>query len=298
MNGKVFLIGILIVIACWIGNIVYYVNQQLDKPIFFEHYYDIVQSDHTDVTLYYVTNKHNPTMINSIEVNGINFTPTSYFPHNESHNQPEQQFQHHTIMKVMIHIPKAIFDNQKNEEGIWAFSEAKVFPEIGDPFTVNVGNIVVIEEISLHDDLYETKTFLGERWESQFIAKESMKITNIVSAKNGLEKDLYIALGSNDIDFEGTHNEPNWFSHELKEKWEHIDRTPFHDNLLPLELSEEDRFTMYAQLNPNKKVFVRKYFRISGISASGRPFHSYIHFDPVRPEFTDQELKRLIREES
>ncbi|WP_096200704.1 hypothetical protein [Bacillus sp. FJAT-45350] len=129
-NKTTVVIGLIILAILWTGNILYYKSHQLSKPLFMEHYYDVLSWGDTNyVELYYLTNSNyqEGNYIYRVDIPGVDYV------HIEG-NYPHQHFTHTVLMKLMIRIDSELFDTLDFEDMIVHYSN-------GDSESVNIGTI-------------------------------------------------------------------------------------------------------------------------------------------------------------
>lgn len=99
MNFKRLLVGVLIVVFLYSGNIIYFQMQQLSGPFFLDHYYDfeLNRDGVGTVDLYYVTNKKEDIDIWSIAIPEVEFAVVK-------HDVVHQELTHYQVKRATVEL--------------------------------------------------------------------------------------------------------------------------------------------------------------------------------------------------
>ncbi|HLG27749.1 MAG TPA: hypothetical protein VI423_08185 [Paenisporosarcina sp.] len=69
--------ALLLIVVAWMINIAIYEKEKLDGPFVLEHYIELPMEHTHFFKIYYLTNKKNPAILQSMEVNGLSIPNTS-----------------------------------------------------------------------------------------------------------------------------------------------------------------------------------------------------------------------------
>jgi hypothetical protein len=70
LNKNLIVFGLTLLLTCWVGNLIYYQNHILKKPLFLKHYYDIPEGMN-DFWLYYIQNINDKSQVSGIRFPNI-----------------------------------------------------------------------------------------------------------------------------------------------------------------------------------------------------------------------------------
>ncbi|SEA85314.1 hypothetical protein SAMN05421743_109112 [Thalassobacillus cyri] len=152
MKKKFLLVGMAIALLSWLGNSIYFSINQLETPIILKQYHEIEQGENTPLQVHYITNRHNPAEITSIELPGLftynaqnNYSGTFYGGAENPGQSFLQQFRHHKLKAFSFEIDKNQLKEKLDKNGKFEFQQATVFFSDGTSQQVVLGNISFIK---------------------------------------------------------------------------------------------------------------------------------------------------------
>lgn len=137
-NKKFILYGLVLLSLCWIGNIIYYNNKVLRKPIFLKHYYAIPE-EMCDFNLYYIQNSNSEDRVTRVVFPEIGQTPVfSEETDNNDYNNMDKRYYMLKIIKINIY---SGMSNMPVEYINKTITKAQVKFSSGKTMNVNLGKI-------------------------------------------------------------------------------------------------------------------------------------------------------------
>jgi hypothetical protein len=135
---KFIVYGLVLLSLCWIGNIIYYNNKVLKKPIFLEHYYDIPE-EMSDFNLYYIQNINSKDQVARVVFPEVGQTPVfSEETDNNDYNDIDKRYYVLKIIKINIYNGMS---NMPAEYKNKTITKAQVQFSSGKSMNVNLGKI-------------------------------------------------------------------------------------------------------------------------------------------------------------
>lgn len=294
MKEKYFWIGITIVVISWIGNYFYFQEQQIETPIFLEHYYERESQSEYNMSFYYITNLNDPREVRYVIIDGIELYPRSDFPHFFWHNEQQlinyhQQFSHQGIREVHFIFMEDLVESTKDADGNWSFSEITVFFNDGTSTTQNIGEVMIREgreydptEEEVVQSAFSSGGSDGSN-ETGFRVLKDASVTEVeipfvseVSDKMSFK----VAFGEEKIQWQ--HDEMSWQRVNGRD-----------DKLFPISLKQGDGIYVTVQIHEDYNKPLDFPVKIMGESTDGTPFinHAYINRAPY---LTSDEVKEMI----
>ncbi|KMJ59955.1 hypothetical protein AB685_03655 [Bacillus sp. LL01] len=141
MLRKILFFGILLTVVSWIGNGLYYVNQQLDKPIILLHYYDLPKNHNSQFNIYYIGNKMEDRDIVSVEfpqLHGKEYAITM-----QGSYDIDDSFTHHKLRVLDFMVDEEILKELEND---LTLTEMTVHLASGETYTYPLGEVIFKED--------------------------------------------------------------------------------------------------------------------------------------------------------
>ncbi len=130
-DKKWLLLGLLLIAASWIGNLLYYQSMQLKEPVFLRHYSELDAAAHEFVTLLYLENNHAKKKVTNIIIEEM---PQLRFDMHEW-----RRYTHQTLMRATAEFdPEYVRDKQKDRITV---RELTVLYSDGTSKTVPIGEL-------------------------------------------------------------------------------------------------------------------------------------------------------------
>lgn len=305
MKARLLWLSILIIVVSSIGNYVYYLDKQIDKPIFLDHYYVnelYEENEMIEFTIYYITNKQNPHTIHNVYIEGMDaqISSNSYSGWHFGSEQIDyvDRYKHHYLMSTKISVWTDSL--QLKEDESVSINEMTFFLSNGDSITTNVGEILITsrtlqaeqELMTAQLQISGTDIFL----ESFLQAKEDVVLHNVIlpfieeigeqftfqySTDQEVTKELYESRNRGD----------RFFTYD---SWKELDAKPLESSSFPIALQENETFWLLTQSKPRKGQSTSLTFTWEGIQSEGKPFTFYTKggdFPVVDQEYVNQLIK-------
>ena len=174
-NRKHIIFGVVFLVLCWIGNIVYYQNHIIKEPLFIKHYYDIPQGMN-DFQLYYIQNLSSHNKITSIifpEIGPqhINFTETD----GNSDNR------YYMLKNITVNIINNNENSTPDEYKNKIITKALIKFSDGKTQNVNLGKIYLYSDEMTDRPLkfYSASSSNNNTGSSNFTVDKDIKVTGI-----------------------------------------------------------------------------------------------------------------------
>lgn len=305
MKARLLWLSILIIVVSSIGNYVYYLDKQIDQPIFLDHYYvnEIYEGNEmTEFTIYYITNKQNPHTIHNVFIEGMdaqisNNNYSGWHFGSEQINY-EDQFKHHYLMSTKISIWTDSLNLVKDESV--SIKEMTFFLSNGESITTNIGEILIttapipIEKEVIRDQLYSSSS--DHFTESFFQAEEDIVIHNVTIPFFDEIGEQFTMQYSTDQDitselYDRHQRRDRFFTYDA---WKELDVTPLNSASFPIELHTNETLWLLTQNKPKKAQSTSLTFTWEGITSEGDPFIFYTKvgdFPVVDQEYVNQLIK-------
>ncbi|MFG6115933.1 hypothetical protein ACGTN9_12135 [Halobacillus sp. MO56] len=158
MKKKILWLGMALALLSWLGNSIYFSINQLETPIILKQYQEIEQGENTPLQVQYITNRHKPVEITSVELPGLITSPAQHnysgtFVDDGNPGQSVlQQFRHHTLKAFSFNIEHNQLKEMLDKNGKFEFQQATVFFSDGTSQQVDLGNINFVK--INHDDTF------------------------------------------------------------------------------------------------------------------------------------------------
>ncbi len=136
MNIKKIIIGVSFICLLWIANLLYFQFQQLDEPMFLEHYYELSAYDDIDIPIYYLVNNNEDIEISFIQIPQLGDIDIYV------ENYKQNKYKYHTLKTSFIKLKGEEYKNAIAKEG-FKITDLIVSFSNGDTKIVNIGQIFI-----------------------------------------------------------------------------------------------------------------------------------------------------------
>lgn len=307
MGRKRVIIVLIIIASIWVGNISYYLSQQIDEPIFMKHYYEERVSGEYNIKLLYLVNKNRDIDVSWIEIPGIS---NSRFNINEF---PRQRFNHQDLNQITITISEKDLEVPLGTEE-FIIDEVVVYYTNGKNKKVNIGEIRINKYEHKNDKLItwnSSGSSSNNTGYSMLNINRDMKIIDInTPLLNRLKEffQVYIDEDQNKLSNlsekqkrmeEG--KEDSAYSHrENNDMFFNLDGIVLDDIKFPLKLNKGDKLKLNYSFSP-KNDNDRSYnyyilnMTITGETSEGIKFNENIRMD-YEPYFSNSDIRKIVKE--
>ncbi|MDL4841178.1 hypothetical protein [Aquibacillus rhizosphaerae] len=293
MKERYLWIGVIVILLSWGGNYFYFQTQQLENPIFLNHYYQMYHNEEANeipLTFYYLTDKKEPLDVNYVEMNGIQAYPTynhdgfTMFNDSQPQIQYEQEFNHQYLMSTTISIrtdTESIF----NTDNSWSFSNMEVFFTNGEHVTANIGEVVV--QPYHGQSLLETRASGSSnqhRSVTSMVATEQLSINEISLPFKELEGDVSVKVGL---------DEGPGVNRGLEVPWEDLQAESLQKTMFPFDLTKNNQLRLYTYFNPESMDYYQFEIEIKGTTEDGESFTSGTMINN-QPHLEEADINKII----
>lgn len=177
MSPRIFFIILSVIILGWIAAATYAYSQQLEQPVFLDHYFEDYAEENLQMQFYYITNKNDNETVNMITLGDI----PAFIEDFQEGTSYVQQFGSHELRTLSVKMDPYELSKIKEEVII---NEITVYLAGGDSFTADIGEIIIHpEDESSNPYLSQVSSGDGELTVSYLEVEEEITI-------NGFEPHL------------------------------------------------------------------------------------------------------------
>lgn len=273
MGKKLFWGGVIIVILSWIGNYLYFQSQQLESPILLKHYYDREYHQVHGLPIYFINNKNDSSQVSYAIIDGGEVYPKRNNLFNSwVGDQPQKSYHktytHHAIEFVDFFIPEEIFQEKKDEKGVWSFSEITLVFNDGRKVMQNIGEIFLRDEPKSSKEILEP-TYTGG-------VQPPYSKDSYIFLKDAIINEIYIPFAeqlSGDLTFKIIIGENEFEWNEQAVGWQKVNADSKKDeNIFPIYVNEGERLDVLVNLPVYFPFNLEFSYYILGELKEGTPF--------------------------
>jgi hypothetical protein len=302
--------GIVAIILSWALNYTYFKAQQLDEPIFLEHYYETYIHGESQLTFYYLTNKQNPAEVVSVSVDGLEGVTVYDWESGFSmwEEQPsiryEQEYRHHYLKSVTLQFQEDSLP-QLDLDSSFSFEKMEVFFNNGSSMSADIGHVNFYSNEDFDQGAFNSimsSSSNQHRSEEAMVTKEALIIEKIsVPFTEELSELVSVKLDFNQEKLKELEklnqggDISNWVDADRDVKWEETSGISIDEGLLPLELEDNEWLNLKLFFNPERSSYFEFAIKMEGKTESGKPFVHHSHIID-QPYFDQMEIDRLIAE--
>jgi hypothetical protein len=263
LNKKYIILGLVLLIAAWVGNVFYYQSHSLKQPIFLKHFYEVKQGME-GFSLYYIDNINSEDNVNYIvfpEIGDDYLSVTS-----SNYNDDNRYYRMKVVtIKMITDYARTVSDELKNK----VITKATIGLNNGKKIDVDIGKIY------LYNDQLDNRDL---EFESSGGTSDNSGYTELSS------------LGSLSV-YEINSKFPELVDDMLEIK---VDETPLKDVKFPFDLKFGDWFKVSYKFNFKEKDLRRNNvynFTLDVLTqnSSGEKGSNsiFVHYQPHFPEMYD-----------
>lgn len=290
MKGRFFSIILSLIAISWIVNSVYSYSKQLAEPIFLDHYIDTPLYENNLLTLYYLTNKYDMSMVSHVQFGDV----TGYV--SEYHHPVDfdftldsnvQTFAHYALRSIQLELIDYELEDVL-KEGPIIFNEVDIFFTDGKTLTTSIGEITIRpDDLEANDtlDLLGSSGSVNSSLD-YFKANESLQIEGFTNPfKTSLQDSILISMKAtgktsplDDLDLDQPHS---------------ID---IRDIEFPYEVKKDEYLYIYSSIESDFIGSLSFPITLSGTTESGKAFTTYFPVYTQEPYLEQKDLNQLIKE--
>ncbi|MCM3670622.1 hypothetical protein M3181_16790 [Mesobacillus maritimus] len=304
MSKKVLWLGIASILLSWVLNYAYYQSNQLDSPIFLDHYYEVNTAyDEQPLTFYYLTNKENPAEVQYVTIDGIDFEVYPVGNHSfweGSEPSYEQSFRHQYLKSVTLEFNENILA-LKEQGNSFSFERMEVFFNDQSSIVADIGkvNFYRTEDSDVFDSRMSSSS--NQHWSHEaMLTREPITIEQI-SVPFDLNKEVAIKVETNQQRLEELENLshkgeiPEWIEEEQELKWEEKSGALSTEDIFPFKLGKGEWVSLNMYFNPNRTSYYQFGIKMEGKTEKGETF---INYSPIndQPYLNQQQVDKIIAE--
>lgn len=290
MNQRIFSVVLSFIIIGWVAAIGYASSQQLDKPVFLDHYIDEYQQDEIQVQFYYITNKRDQNAVNYIMLGDIPGYVDQYFDPMMEEIPYEQRFGHYEVRSIFATLDLRGLD--PIDEKI-VFDKMRVHFSDGQYETVDVGEIII------HPAVYNGKNYLsqnvtaaGENWAGYILdAEEDFSIESLVPH---IPMDESTQLKVQVLNPEENIHESRFFK-VLEDGVQNSQGIEYEDASYPIVLNEEDKLAVSFINEGNYKYLLKSWVRVEGKDKNGLDVSFPTYLSQI-PQLEKEDVETIIEQ--
>ena len=291
--------ALLAIIAAWTINITTYEAKFLDQPIVLEHYIERPIDQTHLFKIYYLTNKNNPAILQTIEADGLslpNVSPSNdmwlYGNQNSIFNSSNivQEFNQHLLLEAEFDpsmlSPEGVADKNFTWNNVFlTFSDgtARHF-DIGE---IRFTSSTVKQEPKL-SGMSSGGTSNGLH-SSIYVAEEKLKMNEFILPEY-IEQDVQVK-----VHYEGEKARvPDAiYQAGILPNWSDMKHPLAKDVNWPIVLEPLSSVGVYVQIDPTNNKAIDAWIPWKGETADGQSFTSSFPLQHI-PQLTDKDLQNLI----
>ncbi|MFJ7934116.1 hypothetical protein [Sporosarcina sp. NPDC096371] len=293
MKGRFFWIALGLIGVSWIVNSMYAYSKQLDEPIFLDHYIDVVYQEHLYTTFYYLTNKNDTSVINSMNAGDVMAYPAeqSYGWNGLDQIDNRQTFNHYVLRSVTVE-----FYNPYGDVLDDSFTEMDVVFSDGRVVTAPIGHIMMQPPTMGGSPLEQTMSSGSNDNSSQawYRALDPLTIEAVNSSfHDDLQKDFSVKINTQHNPLESRVTDME-FQDTMNREWNDIPGLDIANVSFPIHLKEGDTFSVHSKLPTNLPKVLDVNIYISGKTESGKTFSTTAGVT-TQPYLEKQDVDDIIK---
>lgn len=301
-------VGMVLAHLSWLGNSIYFSINQLETPIILKQYQEIEQGENTPLQVHYITNRHNPVEITSIELPGLftypapnNYSGTFYIDAENPGQSFLQQFRHHTLKAFSFEIDKNQLKENLDKNGKFEFQQATVYFTDGTSQQVDLGNIGFAK--MNHGDIFSHMASSSSNQNEDGLLMKTERAFTLQKLQYPFEDQLHEHLHVNIVDDQ---EQLASIYADMAAKETHtagpeervLQGTSIANYPLPVDFDKGDWLQISSRFdfereNPNRFHRYRFHIRTIGETEEGKPTMttSIAHYEPT---FEQEDINELI----
>ncbi|QHJ71773.1 hypothetical protein [Planococcus halotolerans] len=290
MNQRIFFGVLSFIILGWIIAIGYASSQQLDQPVFLDHYIDEYQQDEIQMQFYYITNKRDRKAVNYIMLDDIPGYVDHYYDPMMEEIPYEQRFGHYEVRSIYATL---------DLRGLDSIDEKMVFDKMRVHFSDGQFETVDVGEIIIHPALYNEKNYLsqdvtaaGADWAGYILnAEEDFSIESLVPH---IPVDESAHLKVQVLNPEESFHESRFFK-VVEDGAQNSQGIGYEDVNYPIVLNEEDKLAVSFINEGNYKYVLKSWVRVEGKDTDGLDVSFPTYLSQI-PQLEKEDVKTIIEQ--
>ena len=296
MKARFFWIALGLVGISWIANSIYAYSKQLDEPIFLDHYINVELRDHLSVTLYYLTNKNDSSVVSSVAARDVSGYPEEqYFSDGQIQNR--QTFNNHVLRSVTVNFNSYQLEQKTDTKG-YSFTEMDVFFTDGKKVIAPIGIVTIRPTSTERTPLEQVRSGASNYYQnSRYRATEPLTIETIKdSFQEVLRESSLIKIDSPNTLSVSEPIDVEVFS-PLEKEWATLPGLDSRNVQFPFVIKKGEKLNMYNSINPNFHAVLESTILISGTTEAGKTFSTTVGFIH-QPYLEQKDVNDIIKEKT
>ncbi|WP_128893595.1 hypothetical protein [Longirhabdus pacifica] len=304
MKLKFIWVGFIVFLISWGGNLIYFQSQQLEEPIFLDHYYEPFVDNDWGLTFYYLSNKRDTSTASYVTIDGEIMYPETYpssffFFSNQTVPYYKEEYRHHYLKSLTISNFNDVIAHHVNEEGVWIFEEITVHFDDGRSVNANIGEVRIRERRTEPSVLHARSGSSGStHWEQTMMyAEQPITIEEIQVPFNLLHQGVVGKVKVDNPQMDMILNQevqaPAWLNSYDFDEWNNFNGIHITNIAYPFSLAEGERLQTFWQFRPDRYAYYQFGMKIKGTTAAGEPFAD---IDPIidHPSLSQADIDHII----
>lgn len=282
--------GILIVtILSWVGNIVYFESHQLKEPVVLDAVIDIQASEHTNISLYYLTNSSEVIELETLIASGHTYdNEQNFFPWfgDVTAQSYRRQYTHQFLKQASF-----TFDQQSLQQLVKGVETNDLFAR----FTNGQVVPVQLEKLNLQPLTKETNFLVNsaEFGSDQGIHGSVLQATEAVTMDKIELPNSLLDQAKLKVQISSSSSPNEEVEKIMNTKWEEID-APLHTDIeWPLNLKKDDAVVLIFRLQ-NSDTYIDSVFNWTGITDSKKAFTYSLPLQ-MEPSLEKQDVVEIVQ---
>ncbi|WP_153723162.1 hypothetical protein [Sporosarcina cascadiensis] len=289
MKIQPFWVLMAIAVVSWIANYAYAESTKLAHPIFLDHYIDVWREESPELSLYYLANKEDRSMIQWVELGDWQGAPLHFGTGPEF--EEVEHYGRYSLRRVTLQMdqPSAMTEAQKFREITVNFTDgATVQTEIGQ---------VTVQPPYDYDGAQpftDQSSASGEYEKTQLLPGEDVTIESVkTSFDDVLQNQFFIKLYMREHSLDqGTL--PEGMSEYEEKSWQNVPGIDVRTAQFPFDMKKGERLTITSAADLKLRGVMQMDIEVAGKTAANEPFTTIANYISY-PQFTLEEIKQLIK---
>ncbi|WP_342508093.1 hypothetical protein [Sporosarcina sp. FSL K6-2383] len=293
MKGHFFWVALSLIGISWMANSLYAYSKQLDEPIFLDHYIDMAYQDHLYVRFFYLTNKNDTSVINSMNAGDLSAYPEQS---NGFFNNTHQIYNHQDFGRYVLRSVDVEFYNPYGDQLDYETTEMDVVFSDGRVVTTPIGHLMTHPLHLNTRPLEQTSSGSNNHNFSQsyYRALEPLTIHSVEhSFKDDLQDDFFIKMNRPKTPLDSKAAEAD-FLDSMDQEWNDLPGLNLRNVAFPIQLNEHDRISIHSKFPTNSTKVLNVNIYMKGTTESGKDFTTTSGIF-TQPYLEKQDVKAIIK---
>lgn len=293
--GALVLIG-----AAWAMNLAFYEKSQLKEPIVLNHYIELPMDQTHFFSIYYLTNKKNPAILQTLEVNGLSIPNIAqsndmwlYGNENSIYNAPDivQEFSHHILLEA--HFDPSMLTPEGIEDKPFTWTDVFLTFSDGTARTFDIGEIHMTESEIQKKPILMSMSGGGSSnglHSEIFVADQQLKMNEFI-LPDYIEQDVSVKVQYDEKNGQVT----DAFNQAgVMPTWDSLDGVLANEIEWPIVLGQQNTVGIYLKIDPSNSKAIDASVKWIGETIDGEVVYTLVWVGH-RPQLTDEDLRKLIK---